>query len=177
MQLFMTFHGHNIKAVKQPIYLLAVKRHYLFLMLRPDKFIFLKAFVIQHEAIVFPEQAFDFIAPFISEHIKMTGKWIVTQFTLYNGANSPKRLSKINRFRVKINLGKRHAWPHHAGHDNTAASCLTTSTLLGAIPDNDKPLEKCKVNGVGFGSARGMGTAIKPVLPDCLPFVSSLRLW
>jgi hypothetical protein len=173
----MAFHGTNIKAVKQPIYLLAVKRHDLFFMLGPNKFIFLKAFVIQHEAVVFPEQAFNFIASFIGEYIQVTSKRIVTQLTFYNGANSPKRLSKINRFRVKVNLGKRHAWPHHAGHDNTAASCLTTSTLLGVIPDNDKPLEKCKVNGVGFGSAWGMGTAIKPVLPDCLPFVSSLRLW
>ena len=33
-----------------------------------------------------------------------------------------------------VNIGKRQTGPHHIGHDNTAASCLTTSTLLGAIP-------------------------------------------
>jgi hypothetical protein len=51
--------------------LLAVQRHQLFFKLRPDEFIFLKAFVIQHEAVIFPKQAFDFIAPLIGEYIKM----------------------------------------------------------------------------------------------------------
>ena len=52
----MAFHGADIKPVKQPVYLLPVKRHDVFLALRPDKFIFLKAFIIEHKAVVFPEQ-------------------------------------------------------------------------------------------------------------------------
>ena len=52
MQLFMAFHSANIKAIEQPIYLLAIERHQLFFTLRPDEFIFLKAFVIQHKTVM-----------------------------------------------------------------------------------------------------------------------------
>ena len=90
MQLFMAFHGHNIQPVKQPIYLLAVKRHDLFLVLGPDEFIFLQAFVIQHETVVFPKQTLDFIAPFIGEHIQVTRKGVMPQLTFYNGAQATK---------------------------------------------------------------------------------------
>jgi hypothetical protein len=77
MQLFMAFHSANIKAIEQPIYLLAIERHQLFFTLRPNEFIFLKAFVIQHKAVVFPKQALNLIATLIGEDIKMAVKRIV----------------------------------------------------------------------------------------------------
>ena len=81
----MAFHGVNIIAIEQPVYLLPGECDHLVSRLWPLEFLLFKALVIEDKAVVFPEQAFDFVTLFIGEGIELAGKRVVSQLTLNNG--------------------------------------------------------------------------------------------
>ena len=81
----MAFHGVNIIAIKQPVYLLPGECHDLVSRLWPFEFFLFKTLVIEHKAVVLPEQTFDFISAFVGEGVEVTGKGVVTQLALNNG--------------------------------------------------------------------------------------------
>ena len=61
MQLFMAFHGTDIVAIEQPIHLLTGECYNVIFALGPLEFFLGQRLVIQHETIVLPKQAFDFV--------------------------------------------------------------------------------------------------------------------
>ena len=62
MQLFVPLHQTDVVAIEQPVDLLPGQRHHRILRSRPAEFLLRQAFVIQHEAVVFPEQQLDLVA-------------------------------------------------------------------------------------------------------------------
>ena len=102
----MAFHSTDIIAIKQPVYLLPRQRYDLIITLWLLEFFLWQALVIQHKTVILPEQAFDFIAPFIGERIKVSGKRVMAQLTFNDGTQSHVRLAKIYRLLIKENLGE-----------------------------------------------------------------------
>jgi hypothetical protein len=84
MQFFMTFHGRDIKPIKQPVYLLSRYRQRIIFTFRPFKLFFRECLVIKNKTIVFPKQAFDFVSLFVSKGIQAASKRIMAQLTFDN---------------------------------------------------------------------------------------------
>lgn len=61
----MPFHQGDIIPIEQPIYLLTSEGNEFIGALWPLELFFSERLIVEHEAVVLPEQAFDFVALFV----------------------------------------------------------------------------------------------------------------
>ena len=73
----MPFHQGDIIPIEQPIYLLTSEGDEFIGALWPLEFFFSERLIVKHEAVVLPEQAFDFVTLFVCEDVKLSAKGVV----------------------------------------------------------------------------------------------------
>jgi hypothetical protein len=96
MQFFVGFHGVDIITIEQEVYRLACQANQLSIAVGPCEFLFGQALVIQHKAVRFPKQTFDFSVGTVDKNIQAATEGIVTQLKFNNGADTAIALSKID---------------------------------------------------------------------------------
>ncbi len=105
------------------------------------EFIVCQALVIKYKAIVFPEQAFDFIAVAISEGIEMAVKRIMPKLLLDQDRQPLEGLSKIDGIPVKVDRRQSGRRAHdRLIHCSNPINCPARVRLLWSIPETLKPL-------------------------------------
>jgi hypothetical protein len=77
LPLFITFYDIYIETVKKPVYLMSRESQQLVMTFLLNKFILFKVLVIENKAVIFPEEALNFISLLIGECVKVSCKRVM----------------------------------------------------------------------------------------------------
>jgi len=93
VQLFVRLELADVITIKQPVDLLARQRNDLIICRGPVEFLFRQRLVVQHEAIVFPQQTLDLVTAAIGKGVQVARKHVVTELQLHQCGQTPITLA------------------------------------------------------------------------------------
>lgn len=119
MQSFVPLHVGDVVTIQQPVHLLPGEGNHRVFVLGPLELFLGERFVVQHEAIVFPEDAFDLVALAIDENVQRAVKGVITDLKFDDGGQPPVAFSEIYGRTVQVDGRQRRARTQYRVHDET----------------------------------------------------------
>ena len=104
MQFLVPAHLHDIVAVEKPIDLFPGEHEQALTRFRPAEFLLSQCLVVEDEAIVFPHQALDLVAPAVGEGVERAVKGIMAQLLFHQHREAMRLLAEVDRITVQIDL-------------------------------------------------------------------------